>query len=128
MKLVIRRFIFNLLVITLSLTCLAYGIFHFLLPGAYFSSFPVIPAVLFTVTSLVHIYLVTASKGDPGKFISKYLGAMGIKILLYLLYIVVFLFFDRANAIPFLVSFLAMYAGLTVFEVISILNTLKNKP
>ena len=85
------------------------------------------PVFLFAVTVIVHLYLVKASDGDPRKFTPKYLGSMGLKILIYLVFIVVILFVDTASAIPFLVSFLTMYATLTVFEVVSILNTLKNK-
>ena len=82
---------------------------------------------MFAVTIVVHFYLVKASEGEPRKFTSKFLGSMGLKILIYLVFIVVILFLDTANAIPFLVSFLAMYATITVFEVVSILNTLKNR-
>ena len=82
---------------------------------------------MFSITLVVHIYLVKASGGDARKFTSRYLGAMGIKILIYLIFIIIFLAEDTASAIPFLISFLATYAAMTIFEVISILNTLKNK-
>jgi hypothetical protein len=123
----VRKFIFNLLIITLILTCVGYGLFYFFFQTSYFRFFPVIPIVLFSVTLGAHMYLVKASAGDPGKFISKYLGAMGLKIMLYLVFIIVVLALDRTSAIPFLVSFLAMYAVLTLFEVSSILRTLKNR-
>ena len=123
----VRKFIFQLLILTLLLTCLGYGLYTFVLPESYFPLFPIIPAFLFIVTLLVHVYQVRARAGDSRKFTSKYLGAMGLKILIYLVFIVVILLIDTTSAIPFLVSFLAMYAALTVFEVISILNTLKNR-
>ena len=123
----VRKFIFGLLILTLILTCTGYGLFYFFFQSSYFTLFPIIPVLLFSATLAVHIYLVKASAGDPGKFISKYLGAMGLKILLYLIFIVVILAIDRTVAIPFLVSFLVMYAALTLFEVISILKTLKNR-
>ena len=123
----VRKFIFGLLILTLALTCAGYGLFYFFFHSSYFRLFPLIPIVLFSITIGVHLYLVKASAGDPGKFISKYLGAMGLKILLYLVFIVVVLAVDSTSAIPFLVSFLAMYAALTLFEVTSILKTLKNR-
>jgi hypothetical protein len=115
-----------LLVITLSTTCLGFGLFYFLFEEYYYKLFPVLPLFMFSITLIVHVYLVKASDGNPRKFTSKYLGAMGIKILIYIVFIFVFLAIDTANAIPFLASFLLMYASLTIFEVISILNTMKN--
>ena len=122
----VRKFLFRLVMLTLILTCLGYGFFNFILPESYFSFFPVLPVFLFTVTVAVHLYLIRASKGDTRKFVSKYLGAMGLKIFLYLAFIVIFLAVDKDNTISFIVSFLVMYAAFTGFEVISFLNTLKN--
>ena len=70
-------------------------------------------------------FLIKASENNPRKFTSKYLGAMGLKMFIYLLFLVVFLFLDTAHAVPFLVSFLATYAAFTTYEVISILKFLK---
>ena len=123
----LRKYFYRLLILSLILTCIGYGLFNFFFPEYYFRLFPVLPVFLFTITVTVHLYLVRASEGDSRKFTSKYLGSMGVKILIYLVFIVVILLVDTASAIPFLVSFLAMYAALTVFEVISILNTLKNR-
>jgi L-asparagine transporter-like permease len=122
----VRKFLFRLFMLGLILTCLGYGFFNFVLPESYFSFFPALPVFLFIVTGVAHLYLVRASKGDNQKFVTKYLGAMGLKIFLYLVFILVFLAMDTSDPIPFIVSFLIMYVAFTVFEVISILNTLKN--
>ena len=123
----VRKFVFRLLMLALVLTCLGYGIFNFVIPEFYFPLFPILPVFLFTVTLVVHLYLVKISEGDSRKFISKYLGAMGLKIFIYLCFIIIFLIFDNSSVIPFLLSFLVMYLVFTLFEVISIINSLKNK-
>jgi len=120
-----RKFIFTLLFIALVITTLGYGLFLFFIPQYYFPHFPVIPAFLLVVTFTVHIYLIKSSEKNPRKFTSKYLGAMGLKMFIYLVFLVVFLFIDTARAVPFLVSFLVTYAAFTLYEVISILNYLK---
>ena len=120
-----RRFIFTLLFIALVITTLGYCLFLFFIPQYYFPHFPVIPAFLLVVTFTVHIYLIKSSENNPRKFTSKYLGAMGLKMFIYLVFLVVFLFIDNAHAVPFLVSFLVTYAAFTLYEVISILNYLK---
>ena len=121
----LRKFTFTLLFIALVITVLGYGTFLFFVPQYYFPYFPVIPAFLLLVTLLVHIYLVRASENDTRKFTAKYLGAMGLKMFIYLIFLIVFLFIDTTRAIPFLVSFLITYAAFTAYEVISILNYLK---
>ena len=120
-----RKFILTMLIITTILLVLGYALFGFLLPQYYFPYFPVIPAFLFIVTVVVHSYLIRASENDPRKFTSKYLGAMGAKMFIYLVFLVVCLFLDTGRAVPFLVSFLVSYAAYTIFEVLSILNFLK---
>ncbi len=120
-----KKFIITLLFIALIITVLGYGLFLFLIPQYYFPHFPVIPAFLMLVTIMVHVYLIKSSENNPRKFTSKYLGAMGLKMFIYLVFLVVFLLLDTANAVPFLVSFLVSYAVFTLFEVISILNFLK---
>jgi hypothetical protein len=120
-----RKFIITLLLIAMILTLLGYGLFLFLIPQHYFPHFPVIPAFLLVVTLLVHAYLLKASENNPRKFTSKYLGAMGLKMFIYLVFLVLILFIDTAHAIPFLVSFLVTYAAFTLYEIISILNYLK---
>ena len=120
-----RKFVFNLFLLALILTATGYGIFLFLVPGAYFPLFPVVPLFLFTVTIIMHVYLVRASENDARKFTSRYLGAMGLKLLIYIVFMVVFLALATQHAVPFLVSFMVCYATFTLVEVIAILKHLK---
>jgi F0F1-type ATP synthase assembly protein I len=119
------KFIVTLLFIALAITALGYGLFQYLIPQYYFPYFPIIPAFLLVVTFMVHVYLIRSSENNPRKFTAKYLGAMGFKMFIYMVFLVVFLFIDRVHAIPFLVSFLVTYAAFTLYEVISILKFLK---
>ena len=121
----LRKFIFTMLLLTLIITTVGYGLFLFMIPQFYFSFFPAIPVFLLAVTLLVHIYLIKDNENNPRKFTAKYLGAMGLKMFIYLVFLIVFLFLDTAHAVPFLVSFLVSYAAFTLYEVISIINFLK---
>jgi hypothetical protein len=121
----VRKFAINLFILDLALTAAGYGLFYLLLPGAYFPLFPLVPFFLFTVTILVHIYLVRANENDARKFTGKYLGAMGLKIFIYIVFIAVFLILASQYAVPFLVSFLVCYVAFTLVEVIAILKYLK---
>ena len=118
----IRKYAFNLFLLTLILTAAGYGMFLFIIPESYFPVFPIVPFFLFSTTLIVHIYLVRASQNDARKFTSKYLGSMGLKIFIYIIFIAIFLATATQHAIPFLVSFLVCYASFTLIEVIAILK------
>lgn len=120
MKESLKGFAFNLFILTLVITTLGYGLFWKVIPELYFPLFPLVPFFVFTVTLLVHIYLVRASENNARKFTSRYLGAMGLKIFIYIIFLAVFLALEPISAIPFLLSFLVSYACLTVMEVLAI--------
>jgi hypothetical protein len=118
----LRKFIFNLVLLTLSLTAAGYGLFLFVIPKAYFPLFPLVPFVLFAVTLAVHLYLVKASANDPRKFTAHYLGSMGIKMVIYIVFLIIVLVLAREFAGPLLVSFLICYIAFTIMEVAAILK------
>lgn len=118
----VRKYAINLGLLTLLLIAVGYGLFLFIIPESYFQSFPLIPIFLFAVTLLVHLYLVKASENDSRKFTSKYLGTMGLKIFIYVIFLAVFLVADTGHAVPFLVGFLVCYAAFTLVEVIALLK------
>ena len=122
----LRKFSFNLLILALVLTAAGYGTFFFLIPHAYFPFFPVVPFFLFAVTLIIHVYLVRASKGNVRKFTSRYLGAMALKIFIYIIFMLIFLFLATEHAIPFLISFLVCYAAYTLFEIVALLKFQRN--
>ncbi|MFC2081306.1 hypothetical protein ACFLR8_03765 [Bacteroidota bacterium] len=121
----LRKFAINLFLLALVLTTTGYGLFVFLIPESYFSFFPIVPFFLFALTYIVHTYLVKASGNDARKFTARYLGAMGLKIFIYIVFLVVFLALATEHAIPFLICFLVCYAAFTLLEVISILKYLR---
>jgi F0F1-type ATP synthase assembly protein I len=51
----------------------------------------------------------------------------GIKIMILLVFILLYSIFNPQNAVTFLITFFAVYLIHTVFVVIKVLNTLKNK-
>ena len=121
----LKKFMLTLLLLTLALMVLGYGLFLYVVPQHYFSYFPVIPAFILVVTLLVHAFLIKDSGNNPRKFTAKYLGAMGLKMFIYLLFLMVILFLDTAHAVPFLICFLVSYASFTTYEVMAILKFLK---
>lgn len=77
------------------------------------------------VTILFHFILLKATNANPKQFISKFLAASGLKMMIYLTVIVIFIFTNRFQAKVFLISFLACYSIYTFIEIYFILKFLK---
>lgn len=69
------------------------------------------------VTLLFHVGLVKYSQGRPQSFIRYYMGSTTLKLLLHMGIIVMYAFFNQADAVRFIVSFLIFYLLFTSFEV-----------
>lgn len=121
-KLIARLSIFTLLIVLVS----ALLIFFFF--KQYFNGIYLI--LLFfniLVTYFVLAFLFDAYTGSPKKFNSAYLLFLPIKFLIYLIFFVVYIFVNRANAMPFTIVFMLFYFLYSGFEVREILQFSKIK-
>ena len=120
----IRKFIgFSLGISAISfliawLLSLSYKQYNF--TGVYL----LIPAIML-ITIIVHVLLVEASKKSPIKFINKFLAFSGIKLFLYFIIILAYIYFIKRDIVLFLCAFLSLYLVFTILEISAILNYLK---
>jgi hypothetical protein len=121
-----KNFSLYLSLITIFLTATGWIIIRTWMPEKYFKGFLLLPLLFFCITLALHWYLVRSSRKEIIKFTPRFIGATGIKMLLYIILIVVYLLIDRAHAVAFLLWFLICYFLYTVVEIISILRYLKN--
>jgi hypothetical protein len=121
-----KRFTLQLISITVVITLAGFFILKFVTPEYFFTGFLFVPLVLFVITIGVHRYLIIASQADNRKFTYKFMGATGIKMFVYLIFIAVYLLIDREHAVPFLICFLILYFLYSVFEILTVLKYLKN--
>jgi len=121
----LKKFIKRGIIISLVLSIAGFFLFITILKEYFSFSFPVLLLVIFLINVLFHRYLIRSAGGSNRKFPVKFLSATGIKMGLYLVLIILFVVFDRENAIPFLFVFMIIYVIFTIFEVISVLDYLK---
>jgi len=79
----------------------------------------------FIISFSFHYVLLKASEKDIKKFIPYFMGANGIKLMIYLFTLLIVVLIDRAEAIPFIIGFFALYLIYTIFEVITFLRQSK---
>ena len=121
----LKKFIKRGIIISLVLSIAGFFLFITILKEYFSFSFPVLLLVIFLINVLFHRYLIRSTGGSNRKFPVKFLSATAIKMGLYLVLIILFVVFDRENAIPFLFVFMIIYVIFTIFEVISVLDYLK---
>jgi len=121
----IVRFSIQSVIVAIILCILGLAAFKNWFPEKYFSGFYAVIILVFGVTVFFHSILVKAAANQNMTFINKFLAFTGLKLLLYLFFIVGYIFLIGTQPVSFLLTFLLTYLVFTVFEVVSILEFLK---
>ena len=82
------------------------------------------------VSSFIHWVLLKACEKKPAQFVPYFTGTIGIKLLCYFSFIIIYLLINRSEAKQFVITFFVLYIVFTVYEVFSILghvNSLNKK-
>jgi len=120
-------FIRKLLILSSIIAILAYVLRITLLKDNFPMVFWVLLGFFVIATLLFHYGLLKSSKGDPKKFVRYYMSVTGIKLAVYMIFVIVYALIKRTEAIPFLISFCILYFLYLVFEVITAQRTFKKK-
>jgi hypothetical protein len=125
MKELLTRFIKNLAIVS-TLVSLGGVMLYFMAPGLTTPALPwLILLFILTTFSLFYI-LLKAFEKKFNLFTNYFMAASVFKLLLLLTIITVYVYFNRADAIRFVLSICLLYLVYTVFEVYWLLKI--NKP
>jgi hypothetical protein len=110
-------FLRKLLLFTLVLAVVGYGI-TLLLPKAYITpTLPYLYLFFFAATLVVHyILLKVSSKKTPG-FVNFFMLVTFGKLIFFLTIILIYAFLNREDSVPFIFAFFILYMFFTAFEV-----------
>ena len=98
------------------------------IPAEYYSpAFPFIVGCFFFATIIVFYYMLKAVNKRPARFVNVFMLTTMLKLMLYLAVMVVYVLLNRADAKPFILTYLVLYIIYTVLEVGSILKVNKEK-
>lgn len=118
---------FLLSCVLLGVVCLttAFLVQKCALPAKSFKGvYCIIPFVVL-VTIAVHYVLIKASLSNPRTFIGKYVAFSGLKLIVYLVAILFYVFVVKSEVVIFMLSFLITYFIFLIFEISAILKFLK---
>ncbi|MGD0710617.1 MAG: hypothetical protein ABR968_05490 [Bacteroidales bacterium] len=117
-----NRFILQLLLFTVLLGIVYYGLKRFL-PESYFS--PVLPFLFpffFSATALFYSYLIKSSEQKFNRYVNRYMLATFVKLMLFMAVLLFYVYTHKDDAVPFILSFFILYVAYTVFEVVALLK------
>ncbi|MBI5218318.1 MAG: hypothetical protein HY958_05255 [Bacteroidia bacterium] len=123
----LKVFIIKLTVLSVVFLAVGFLILSGCFTQYYFTSFPFLICYFFILTLTSHFILLKIENLRFAKFSSYFMLITGIKMFMNILFIVIHVWFQRKTAFPFLISFILLYLGYTLFEVISLLIHYKKK-
>ena len=85
--------------------------------------------IFFIATTIVfHFLTMKAASGAPKNFVRYYMGATGLRLVIYVAVILIYRLSEgKEAAISFAIAFMAHYFLFTVFEVIMLLKQLNSR-
>lgn len=117
-KIPIRKFSFRIIVFSVIVAGLSL-LFQWIWPQLATPALPFI-VLFFFVMTLLTMYIVL--RGDTGrdgrKFVSSYMLSRTVKLLSCLLFLLLYMFLNREDAIRFAIAFMVIYFLYAVFEII----------
>jgi hypothetical protein len=120
-----KRFFIKLFLFTLAVAAVDFAWICF---APVQNHVPHVWAILFffvTVTALFHYFSVRASKEKLQAFVRYYIGTTALRMLLYVMVIIAYRFYDKLTLIPFAIGFMGHYFLYTLFEVHVLLREIK---
>lgn len=123
----LKKFISKIIIFSLILILLSFGLFATVLNQYYFQAFPMLFVIFISLSVIVHSMLLKASKKRPMRFSTDFMLATMLKLFIYSSFVGIFIYFDRESMKPFVISFMAMYFAYTFFEIKILLTDIDEK-
>ena len=112
------QFFLGLVIITAVIVALAYWLFTGALAQYYIPVYPWLLAFYVLISAAVHFFHLKAKDANSKKYPRYSIAVNGGKIFLYMLFIVVYVFLERATAVPFLFGFFILYMIYSGYETV----------
>lgn len=107
--------------LVLVLWGLTFALGHAVDARLYHAHFPFVLAFFGLSSVALHAGIEAALKENPKRFPAYFMGLSGIKMLVYMLGIGIYVFVQKEESVPIIALFLISYVLFTVLELVSIL-------
>ncbi|MDK2977586.1 MAG: hypothetical protein PWP52_300 [Bacteroidales bacterium] len=122
-----NKFLIKEAILTVTLGLIALILFRTVLSTYYLPVFWLNLFIIAGLTGILHFSILKVSTEGHSRFSSRFIMISGIKMMIYLVFIVLYALFNPDHAKFFLITFLILYFIYTFFEVLLILKFLNKK-
>ncbi len=122
-----KQFIAKILGVSAVLVLLASLVFSFFIPQYYLPVLPYMLLFFLAVTISVHAWQLRMARKDIGKFTRSNMLITFFKLVIYSVFAVIYIAFDKENALVFVICLMIVYLVFSFLEVSDLTRTSKNK-
>lgn len=125
MKPEIRRFVTTVVITSIISIITTAIIKYFFLQSYHLTSVYFLICYISLITILFHIMLLRAISTTNSLFVNRFIAFSGMKLMIYLFTIIIYIFFIKSEPVIFLLSFIMLYFIFTILEITSLLKFFK---
>ena len=122
-----KSFIIKTLTLSFLLILVEYFLSLYVYPNTHVPLFIIIVCFIFAITNLIHYKLLDVAEKKMNKFNPYFLGLNMIKMFIYFIAVLIYLWFYREYALEFLISFFVVYVCFSALEVVEVTRIIKRK-
>ena len=120
-----RKYLFSLFLTSILCLLLLLVVFGWLMPERQISGYYLTLFWYMLLTLGGHLWLIKTLSSNPRCFKNRHLIVTVLKVLLLLIFVVIYLLIERREVISFIIANLVLYLTYTLFEVNALKKALK---
>jgi hypothetical protein len=123
----LKKFILGLAILSSILFIIGMILFKTVFPAWYFPFFPILVVIFMMIHSGFFMFFHRALNQSDNQFIRNFIITTGIKLLLYLILVLIYVLTSPQTAISFSVTLSLLYIAYTAYDLYFMLTMLKRK-
>jgi len=124
MKTNIKKFIYKIVILEAIITFLTL-LLNLFFKEYYLPIYPIVILFFGIISFVVHYVLLKASERRANYFINNFMVSSISKMLIYLVFVGTYLFFEKENQATFIIFFMTNYFIFSIFEIKTLLDDLR---
>jgi hypothetical protein len=127
MHLALKKTLLGLLIIAALLFGTGMFAFKYYFSQYYFGFFPFLILLFFLINAGFFVFFHRSLRKTPNQFVRNFMASTGIKLVVYFLIILFYIFTSPKTAIPFAITLSIAYIAFTAYDLVVMLSLIKTK-
>lgn len=122
-----KKTIVGLIILSVIMFALGMVLFNTVLSKWYFPFFPVLILFFLLINSVFFVSFHKSLKKSSSQFIRSFMVATGVKLVIYMIFILAYVFSSPKTAVPFAITLSALYILYSAYDLYIMLTLMKRK-